>query len=412
LYYRSFSPEWDQWRRRPGFFDQVDRALHSPLKDLPRKDLEWILHENELREVDLAARREYVDWGFTPRLRREGIGMLLPDMQGLRMTGNLLALRARLEIADHHYEKALYTLQTGYTLGRDLGDAPLLISALVGVAICTELSNQVEELIQASESPNLYWALTALPRPLVSLRKPLQGDRMIMFSELPELQNIETARFSPEQQQVLVDHVLRVIGIMHEDRTPSGANWEGKVLLAALASKLYPEAKRALIAGGRNAEEVESLPIVQVVLIHILHQFQRLQDDLYKWFNVPVWQALPELRKVDQQIVAAKSRLEGVPLLDFLPAISKVYSATGTLDRRIAALRCVEAIRMYAAAHEGKLPAALSDITEVPVPLDPMTGKGFDYQTDAQRARLSAPAVPGMQILPQDTLAYELILEH
>ena len=192
LYYRSFSPEWtEEWRRRPGFIEQVDRALHAPLKELPRKDVDWILHARQFHEVDLAARREYVDWDLTTRMRSEGIGLVLPDMQSFRITANMLALRARLQIADQHYDDALYTLQTGYALGRDLGDAPLLISDLVGVSIGTVMSDQVEQLIQAPGSPNLYWALTTLPRPMISLRKGLQGERMLVYAELPELRDIE-----------------------------------------------------------------------------------------------------------------------------------------------------------------------------------------------------------------------------
>ena len=38
------------------------------------------------------------------------------------------------------------------------------------------------------------------------------------------------------------------------------------------------------------------------------------------------------------------------------------------IERRLAALRTIEAIRMFAASHDGKLPAALGDIKEVPVP--------------------------------------------
>jgi hypothetical protein len=412
LYYRSFSPEWEAWRRQQGLLDQLDRALHAPLNELPRKELDWVLQSNQFREVDLAARREYIDWELTSRVRSEGIGMLLPDMQSLRLTANMLALRARLEIADQHYDKALYTLQTGYALGQDLGDAPLLISALVGVAICTQMSKQVEELIQAPGSPNLYWALTALPRPMVSLRKPLQGERMIVYTELPDLREIETTRFSSQQQQALVEHVLRLVAIMRDDRpVPSGANWEGRLELTALVAKLYPEAKRALVAQRRKPLDVEGLPALQVVLIHALHQYQRLQDDLFKCFNLPYWQALPELAKADQQITAAKCRLEAEPLLGFLPTISKVYTTTTRLDRRIAALRCVEAIRLYAAAHDGKLPAALSDITEVPVPIDPMTGNRFAYKVDGNKASLSAAAPPGLQYLPENALAYDLILE-
>jgi hypothetical protein len=269
----------------------------------------------------------------------------------------------------------------------------------------------VEELIQAPASPNLYWALTSLPTPLVSLRKPLQGERMFVYAELPELRDIETAHFSRDQEQALIDHVIRVVELMEDGGRSKGANWENRLLVTALAAKVYPEAKRALIARGRPAEEVERLPVFQVVMIHILHQYQRLQDDMFKWFDVPYWQAEPQLAKVEQQIGAAKSRLEGVPLILFLPAIRKVYTATARLDRHIAALRCVEGIRLYAAAHDGKLPAALDQITEVPIPGDPMTGKSFEYRANGNKAHLSAAAPPGMAAFPQNGLAYELILK-
>src|SRR5260370_7537306 len=84
LYYRSFSPEWQEWQRWQGFLDQVDRALHAPLKELPRKDLDWILKANQLHEVDLAARREYVHLNLTPRIRTQAIVMLLPDIHGIQ----------------------------------------------------------------------------------------------------------------------------------------------------------------------------------------------------------------------------------------------------------------------------------------------------------------------------------------
>jgi glutathione S-transferase len=63
----------------------------------------------------------------------------------------------------------------------------------------------------------------------------------------------------------------------------------------------------------------------------------------------------------------------------FLPALQKVRRAQGRLEQRIALLRHVEAIRMYAAAHEGKVPPKLSDV-DVPLPLDPFTGKPFRYE--------------------------------
>ena len=45
---------------------------------------------------------------------------------------------------------------------------------------------------------------------------------------------------------------------------------------------------------------------------------------------------------------------------------------------------------MYAAAHDGKLPATLDDIEEVPIPLNPMTGKPFPYHLEGKTAVLDA----------------------
>jgi hypothetical protein len=47
---------------------------------------------------------------------------------------------------------------------------------------------------------------------------------------------------------------------------------------------------------------------------------------------------------------------------------------------------------MYAATHDGQLPAQLADIDEVPVPLNPATGKPFRYQLKGAIASLELPA--------------------
>jgi len=62
------------------------------------------------------------------------------------------------------------------------------------------------------------------------------------------------------------------------------------------------------------------------------------------------------------------------------------------LDRHIAALRCIEALRLYAAAHNGKFPKELSSITEVPIPNDPVMQKPFVYRCTGSNAVLEAPA--------------------
>jgi hypothetical protein len=59
-------------------------------------------------------------------------------------------------------------------------------------------------------------------------------------------------------------------------------------------------------------------------------------------------------------------------------------------DISIAADRVIEAIRMYAALHGGKLPRSLSEITVVPVPNHPRFGTPFPYTLEGDKAILEA----------------------
>ena len=92
----------------------------------------------------------------------------------------------------------------------------------------------------------------------------------------------------------------------------------------------------------------------------------------------------------------------------FLPAISRVQFASARTDRKINALRTVEAIRLYAAAH-GRLPERL-DALEVPVPLDPVTGKPFEYRVEGGTARLTGPTPPGERPYEGNTIRYAIML--
>jgi len=79
------------------------------------------------------------------------------------------------------------------------------------------------------------------------------------------------------------------------------------------------------------------------------------------------------------------------------------------LDRNIAALQCIEAIRLYAAAHNGKFPNELSDITQVPVPDNLVMQKLIIYRCTGSKAFLEAPTAKGTT--DKYTFRYELSLK-
>lgn len=79
------------------------------------------------------------------------------------------------------------------------------------------------------------------------------------------------------------------------------------------------------------------------------------------------------------------------------------------LDRHVAALQCIEALRLYAAVRKGKFPTALTEITNIPIPDDPVNKKPFVYSSTGYKAVLEAPAPKGATA--KDAMRYQLTLK-
>ena len=120
---------------------------------------------------------------------------------------------------------------------------------------------------------------------------------------------------------------------------------------------------------------------------------------MFKWFYAPYSVAIEKeqefVRTMERELSSPNDALLGFLPRMLLPALSRAQSKTCQLDRNIAALRCVEAIRMYAAQNKGKLPQTLGAITAVPVVDNPSTGQPFSYRIEEGKAILEAPPLPG-----------------
>ena len=81
-----------------------------------------------------------------------------------------------------------------------------------------------------------------------------------------------------------------------------------------------------------------------------------------------------------------------------LPASLPAKQAETRLQWLIAGLRVMEAMRLYAADHDGRWPDRLSDITEVPLPLNPYDGKPFVYERHGDKALLTVEHGPRASI--------------
>jgi hypothetical protein len=391
---------------------QLDEWEKLPPDRLPREGVRRLLagYQEALGLIDQGARREYCDWGLSERLRMSGAAALLPEIQPMRESARLLALRARVEVAEGHFDRAAHTLGTGLALARHVGESATLLSYLVGNAIAGVMAAEVERFVQQPKAPNLYWPLTDLPRPLLDMRKSFEGERVMAYGTFPGVAEVLADRnagpLSPEQ----VAQFSKMFFAL-EDRNPLRT----RAALAVRLQKKHEAAKRALVAAGRPRELVEKMPHVQVALLHSFAEYERLYEEALKWQTFPYAEAAPHLRAAVERQKEELKKADDRPVFDLasflLPALQKVFAARARTDRKFAALRCVEAVRLHAAARGGKLPPALSAIKEVPVPDDPITGKPFEYRVEGDRATLRGPAPDDLKQNTAFVLTYELTVQ-
>ncbi len=77
------------------------------------------------------------------------------------------------------------------------------------------------------------------------------------------------------------------------------------------------------------------------------------------------------------------------------PAHERVRFLAKRFERDLRILQCLEAIRLYAAAHDGRLPQTLNQITGYTLPKDPLNDQPFVYGVTGDGAILDGPAPKG-----------------
>src|SRR5262249_45090002 len=114
--------------------EKREQWLQMPLHELPVKELRGY-GGNALRQAGQRARLEHPGWQITGRLRSDGILVLIPEVQEMRVLARSLVVRLRGEVADRRFDDAVVTTKTLFALARHLAEHPTLIGDLVGVAI-------------------------------------------------------------------------------------------------------------------------------------------------------------------------------------------------------------------------------------------------------------------------------------
>jgi hypothetical protein len=362
--------------------------LKLPANELPRSEIQKMLdaYRVSLRQAELASRRSYCDFELPIS---EGIEMQLPSLGRLRELAKVLILKIRLEIADGKINQTMHDFQTGFAMARHLDNGVTLIEDLVAIAIASLFAEELENFMQTIDSPNLYWAMASLPQPMIDIHKAMELESAMLYFEIPKLREKNLEKATPEECEKILKKIMGFMKLLSDQE-------KGKSTLDI--SKLYPEAKRYLLSHGFNPEKIKDMPTEKAVLIYMNKTYLIWRDDMFKWINLPYWQAR---EGAEQANVKFSKWLRGKGntniLLYLLPSPHRVYFMQARSQRQFAALQTIEAVRMFAANHGGKLPDKLGDISEAPAPIDPVLGKPFGYKVEGNTFTLDAPAPAGMK---------------
>jgi len=159
-------------------------------------------------------------------------------------------------------------------------------------------------------------------------------------------------------------------------------------------------AVQTLIERGFGDKEVEAMSLHQVAVLFTVARHRFLLEQAIKYVSLPYPVAIAG---IDEAIEQAKQEPYIIPIARrTFPGMRGPRIAIAQLEREIAVLRVLEALRIFGARHQGLLPERLEDIKAVPVPVDPVTGQAFVYLRDGEKAMLRGP------VLRDTPLSYEI----
>lgn len=366
----------------------------ASLDKLPIDDVKSYLkgYAATFRELEYGTRCKSCEWASAPASGPAALDQTIALQPVYRELAALLSLRVRVELAEKRYDDAVASLRTGLQYAKHLGEGPSVIQMLVGHAVANVFLVRAEELIACPGAPSLYWALSALPRPLIDPRPSLDGEDELSESFLPALSELRKGPVSAEKALDAAEAALKVFAAA-EDENPFAA-FGGRLAISGYATLHQEAAKKELTARGWDKKAVAAMPAVQAVYLNSYEAYRELADDHRKWFLTPLPEAFDGLAKAAARTKKAQKDRSGDTLFQtfllVLPAVEKVHHAGARTERRVALLRAVEAVRIHADA-AAALPKGLADIKRVPVPNDPLTSEPFSFTNTADGFTLRSP---------------------
>ncbi|MFL5245012.1 MAG: hypothetical protein ACJ8FY_23165 [Gemmataceae bacterium] len=400
-YLKCFAEQRNFFYSKEATADRI-RYLSMPLADLPVDKLRQY-GGSALRQADWAARLDTPDWQLLRQVQKEGMDLPLLELGRLQLLGPALQVRFRGEVAGRRFDDAVRTAKTMFALARHLGEHPTESANLVGLSVAQLAIGTLEEMVQQPGCPNLYWALTDLPSPLVELRKGLQGDGALVAADFQLLQ--EDAPMTADELEKFVSRLSGLISFAREQAGEAPRRLRAELAARVNDSERVRAAQGRLIESGGKEDVIRKFPPIQIILLDEKLGYETRRDEGMKFLGLPSWQ-------IDAVAGSEELRQHGDGLFaDLMPHVVDDRRAQARLEQRLALLRHVEALRLYAVDHDGGLPKTLTQMS-VPLPEDPITGKPFVYKVEGATAYLYGSPPRGEEQNPCFNVRYELTIQN
>jgi tetratricopeptide (TPR) repeat protein len=339
-----------------------------------------------MREFELAGRCEDCDWQAP--VRYEGVMTLLPHLNKLRAMAQIIKVSALRQSDQGKIDQAVQTLRLGYELSDKTGRETFLVSGLVSVGITNLMNDGLWQIMNRPDAPNLYWALSNFPSRKTVFRRAMDGERMWWVAPPISLADLKAGEeLSANQWRELFDHMEDIVA----GRFTRGSSRDRGPNPAAEAGPELMQQARAHYADAHHVTPEETANVDPIIVIgeFYFQQYDLACDEIFKLLGLPYPILLEKSGECDQYVIKLKREQPQNVFMKMVPSISRAAWTFARADRQLAAMTAVEAIRSYAAANGGNLPAKLEDVSDTPVPDNPATGLPFDYGIDGDTATLS-----------------------
>ncbi len=371
-------------RSQLGKEDSLVDLLAAPLEKVNEAHtlakLEPLQHV--IRYIEYAAQCRECDWQH-PIERENPYAIMLPELAQLRQIGRLMALKARAELAQGNLNAAVVSLRNGYAIVRHMSQGSFLIESLVGAALANTLNQQLEQLLQQPDAPNLFWELQALRTIPFRLYRALDVESRALERAIVGMKTLRSEALAAPQALPIVQQIIRemsaLVVMSANDKDASEESMKWLALAQALSNDR--EYRQRLIERGRDAQQVQAMSAIQVIVVDQFETTYELSQRMVHAAQLPFPQAIIESDAIEQEL--ARHKQDPVPslFLAVIPATLRVQETLVRVERRWAALQLIE-------AHRSR-DAALKSL----VPNDPVTGRPFEPVVSKDGLTLDLPAI-------------------